>query len=104
MKDGPTLLKQVIMLAYIDNRATMAHIWETLMDMALHLSTLQGNITEFSDWVHEQVGQLATRGTIAPDLLTYLWKTYLQANNAEFRKVYQEPQVRVQRQASRLHS
>ena len=26
MKDGPTLLKRVIMLTYIDNRATTAHI------------------------------------------------------------------------------
>ena len=64
----------------------MTHIHETLIDMTLQLSALQGNITEFNDWVCEQVGQLAPRGTIAPDLLTYLWKTYFQANDTEFKR------------------
>ena len=51
MKDGPTLLKRVIMLTYIDNRATTTHIQETLIDMAYQLTTLQGNITAFNNWV-----------------------------------------------------
>ena len=85
MKDGPTLLKRLIMLTYIDNRATTAHIRETLIDMATQLIHLQGDITSFNDWVREQVRQLAARGTGAPDLLTYLWKTYLQASDAEFK-------------------
>ena len=86
MKDGPTLLKRLIMLTYIDNRATTAHIRETLIDMATQLIHLQGDITSFNDWVREQVRQLAARGTGAPDLLTYLWKTYLQAPAAEFKR------------------
>ena len=86
MKDGPTLLKRLIMLTYIDNRATTAHIRETLIDMANQLTNLQGDITSFNDWVREQVRQLAARGTSAPDLLTYLWKTYLQAPDAEFKR------------------
>ena len=32
MKGGPTLLKQVIMLAYINNHVTTAHFCETLID------------------------------------------------------------------------
>ena len=75
MKDGPTLLKRLIMLTYIDNRATTAHIRETLIDMTYQLTNLQGDITAFNDWVREQVCQLVARGTSAPDLLTYLWKT-----------------------------
>ena len=86
MKDGPTLLKRIIMLTYIDNRATTAHIRETLIDMTYQLTNLQGDITSFNDWVREQVRQLAARGTSAPDLLTYLWKNYLQAPDAEFKR------------------
>ena len=85
MKDRPTLLKRLIMLTYIDNRATTAHIRETLIDMTYQLTNLQGYITSFNDWVREQVHQLAARGTSAPDLLMYLWKTYLQAPDAEFK-------------------
>ena len=85
MKDGPTLLKRLIMLTYIDNRATTAHIRETLIDMTYQLTNLQGDITAFNDWVREQVCQLAARGTSASDLLTYIWKTYLQAPDAEFK-------------------
>ena len=51
MKDGPTLLKRVIMLTYIDNRATTAHIQGTLIDMAYQLTMLQGDIMAFKDWV-----------------------------------------------------
>ena len=85
MKDGPTLLKRLIMLTYIDNRATTAHIRETLIDMTYQLTNLQGDITAFNDWVREQVCQLVAQGTSAPDLLKYLWKTYLQAPDAEFK-------------------
>ena len=85
MKDRPTLLNRLIMLTYINNRATTAHIRETLIDMANQLTNLQGDITSFNDWVREQVCQLAARGTLAPNLLTYLWKTYLQAPHAEFK-------------------
>ena len=48
MKDGPTLLKRLIMLTYIDNRATTAHIRETLINMANQLTNLQGDITKAS--------------------------------------------------------
>ena len=51
MKDGPTLLKRVIMLTYINNRATTAHIQETFIDMVYQLTALQGNIMAFNDWV-----------------------------------------------------
>ena len=51
MKDGPMLLKRIIMLTYIDNRATTAHIRETLIEMTYQLTNLQGDITAFNDWV-----------------------------------------------------
>ena len=45
----------------------------------------QNSVTSSNDWVREQVRQLAAQGTSTPDLLTYLWKTYLQAPDAEFK-------------------
>ena len=69
MKDVPTHLKWIIMLPYIDNQATMAHIREILIDMTYQLTNLQCDITAFNDWVREQVCQLAAQGTSAPDLL-----------------------------------
>ena len=54
MKDRLTLLKRLIMLTYIDNQATTAHIRETLIDMTYQLTNLQGDITAFNDWVREQ--------------------------------------------------
>ena len=59
MKDGPMLLKSIIMLTYIDNRATTAHIRETLIEMTYQVTNLQGDITTFNDWVREQFRQLA---------------------------------------------
>ena len=84
MKDGPTLLKRLIILTYVDNRATTAHIAETLINMAHQLNNLQGDINSFNKWDREQVRQLAARGTSAPNLLTYLWKTHHQAPDPEF--------------------
>lgn len=82
--DGILLLKQIIVLSYIDTRATTAHIRDTLVDMPKTLLSLNGNITAFNKWVREQVGKLTARGATAPDLLAYLWKTYKQAPDKEF--------------------
>ena len=40
MKDGSTLLQRIIMLTYIDNRATTTHIRETLIEMTYQLTNL----------------------------------------------------------------
>ena len=37
---------------------------------------MEGNVTEFNKWVRTQVARLNARGTDAPDLIAYLWKTY----------------------------
>ena len=86
MKDGPKLLKRIIMFTYIDNKASTAHIRETIIDTTYQLTNLEGDITAFNNCVSEQVCQLAARGTSAADLLTYLWKTYLLAPDAEFKR------------------
>ena len=51
MKDGPTLLKWIIMLTYIDNMVTTTYIRETFIDMTYQLTNLQSDITVFNNWV-----------------------------------------------------
>ena len=53
--DGICLLKQIVVLTYIDNRATTAHIRDTLINMSDILTELEGNITLF-----QQLGENTT--------------------------------------------
>ncbi|KAL7575398.1 hypothetical protein ACA910_007306 [Epithemia clementina (nom. ined.)] len=84
--DGPSLLKLLVSLTYIDTRATASHIRTTLVDMAHQLETYGGDITKFNNWVKLQVERLAARGQQAGDLLTYLWKAYASAPDPKFVK------------------
>ncbi|KAL7573662.1 hypothetical protein ACA910_008349 [Epithemia clementina (nom. ined.)] len=84
--DGPSLLKQIVSLTYIDTRATASHIRSTLVDMALQLDHYGGDITKFNHWVKLQVEKLAARGQEASDLLTYLWKACAHAPDPKFIK------------------
>ena len=58
MEDGPCLLKQIIIRTYVDTRATVAQIQESLVDMAQQLEEQKGNITKFNEWVKDQVSIL----------------------------------------------
>ena len=57
-KDGPCLLKQIIVSTFVDTRATASQIQESLVDMTQQLETHKGNITKFNKWVEEQVAIL----------------------------------------------
>ena len=83
-EDGPCLLKQIIVSTFIDTRAMASQIHESLVDMAQQLEIQTGNITKFNEWVEEQVAIIQSRGEEAHNLLTYLWKTYQKALDAEF--------------------
>ena len=74
-KDGPWLLKQIIVSNFVYTRATASQIRESLVDMTQQLETHKGNITKFNEWVKEQVPIWQSRGVEAHDLLTYLWET-----------------------------
>ena len=50
------LLKQVIILTQVDNPASTMHIREMLIESKCKLLLLKGNITEFNQWVHKQMG------------------------------------------------
>lgn len=83
-KDGPLLLKKVIMLTYMDTRATTAHIQNALINMGAHFKSLNGDVTSFNDWVNGQVGTLRARGQDAPQLVNFLWNTYKTAPDYNF--------------------
>ena len=70
-EDGPCLLKQIF--HFVDARATVAQIRESLVDMAQQLEEQKGNMTKFNEWVEDQVSILQSQGEEAHDLLTYLW-------------------------------
>ena len=70
-----SLLKQIVILTRVDNPASTMHIREMLIESKHKLLLLKGNITEFNQWVHKQMGHLHAREQEAVDLLYYLWKT-----------------------------
>ena len=79
-----SLLKQIIILTRVDNPASMMHICEMLIESKRKMLLLKGNITEFNQWVHKQMGHLHAWEQEAVDLLYYLWKAYKAAPDEEF--------------------
>ena len=66
------LLKQIIILNQVENPASTMHIREMLIESKSKLLHLNGNITEFNQWVRKQMGHLHAREQEAVDLLYYL--------------------------------
>ena len=86
-----SLLKQIIILMWVDNLASMMHIQEMLNESKCKLVALKGNITEFNQWVHKQMGRLHAREQEAVDLLYYLWKAYKTAPDEYFVTYIKDP-------------
>jgi hypothetical protein len=82
--DGICLLKQILLLTFIDTRATASHIKDTLLDMGQKLTELSGDVTALNIWVRAQLAKLYAGGHSSPDLLPLLWKTYRAAPDKEF--------------------
>ena len=78
------LHQQIIILIRVDNPASMMHIREMLIKSKRKLLLLNGNITEFNQWVCKQMGCLHAWEQEAVDLLYYLWKAYKAAPDEEF--------------------
>ena len=79
-----SLLKQIIILAWVDNPASTMHIREMLIESKHMLLLLKGNITEFNQWVCKQMGRLHAWEQEAIDLQYYLWKAYKAAPDNKF--------------------
>jgi hypothetical protein len=83
---GACLLKTIISQTYLDTRATTAHIRDTLVESSQQMLLFTGNVSKFNDWIRTQVGKLTARGETCQDILTYLWKAYQVAPDAQFRQ------------------
>ena len=79
-----SLLKQIIILTRVDNPASTMHIREMLIESKRKLLLLNGNITEFNQWVRKQMSHLHAREQEGVDLLYYLWKAYKATLDEEF--------------------
>ena len=79
-----SLLKHIIIYTRVDKPASTMHIREMLIESKRKLMILNGNITEFNQWVCKQMGRLHAREKKAVDLLYYLWKAYKAAPDDEF--------------------
>ena len=78
------LLKQIIILARIDNPAAAAHVRELHIKSKKQFLKPTGSVTEFNSWVRQQVNKLHARDQEAMDLTHYLWKTYNTAPDEYF--------------------
>ena len=83
-KCGPLLYRHLIGKIAIDTRATLSHIRENLSNLDTYITTVSSNISLFNDYVKEQRLNLAARGGVTHDLMTNLWKAYLNASDHEF--------------------
>lgn len=82
--DGPTYLKLLVSIVYIDTRATSAHIRMILSSLDEHIAQLDYNVIRFNQFVNEQVDGLRARGEESNDLLVNLFKAYLSAKDQNF--------------------
>ena len=78
------LLKQIIIITWVDNPASTMHIREILIKSKHKMLLLKGNITKFNQWVCKQMGQLHAWEQEAIDFQYYLWKAYKLASDNEF--------------------
>jgi hypothetical protein len=83
---GSCLLKTIISQTYLDTKATTAHIRDTLVEASQQMLLCAGNVSVFNDWIRTQVSKLTARGETCQDILTYLWKAYQVAPDAQFRQ------------------
>lgn len=84
-EDGPSLLKYVISLTYIDTVGSSSSVRDELIAMSAKFASLNYNVELFNTWVQAQTTKLASSGEVCQDLLHYLWKTYPTAPDQNFR-------------------
>ena len=83
-KDGPCLLKTIIGLSHIDNRATVTTIRSKLSRLDERLDELDSNIVEFNSYVKKLQNRLLRRREQTQDLMTHLFSAYKACRDKEF--------------------
>lgn len=87
LPSGLLYLKTLLTKAELDTRAVGAHIRGNLAKLDVYMEEVaKYNITQFNDYVRDQVSQLTARGEQSTDLLTNLFNGYLACGDEKFCK------------------
>jgi len=82
---GPLFLKVIIRKAYIDTRATTAHVRTSLSCLDTYILTIDCDIKVFHGYVRGLRNDLAARGEVTNDLMFNLFKGYNAVVDIEFK-------------------
>jgi hypothetical protein len=83
---GMLYFKKLMMKAEVDSRAMASHIRDNLGSLDAYMqSTAQSNISDFNNYVQNQMAALSARGETTHDLLNNLFKAYARTDCEEFR-------------------
>jgi hypothetical protein len=82
---GPLFLKVIIRKAYIDTRATTAHVRTSLSCLDSYILTINCDIKLFHEYVRGLRNDLAARGEVTNDLMFNLFKGYNSVTDIEFK-------------------
>jgi hypothetical protein len=82
---GIAMLKVIIRQAYVDTNATTMHVRTKLSKLDAYMESLaEHNVTNFNEYVYEQLQALTARGERTLDLLPNLFKGYEAAKDTQF--------------------
>jgi len=89
MVSGNLLLKVIITESHLDTNATTSSIRHQLSSLDEYISTIGNDITKFNGHVKRLVLALKSRGQTTEDLLTNLFKAYLEVPDKAFKSYLQ---------------
>ena len=82
--DGPMLFKAIIMKIQVDTNSTVSHIRENLHTLDAYMTTVNGNILKFNQYVESQVKALECRGQTSTDLFICILAGYRACSDKSF--------------------
>ena len=68
--------KAIVSTVEVETKGSVTYIKKNLMNLRSKLETLNFNITEFHEYVNDQMTSLASHGKTSEDLTTYLFSAY----------------------------
>jgi hypothetical protein len=85
LPDGPSFLRLLIQRCTTDSRATVATIRNSLGNLPVFMTSIEGNVEKFNQHVRMLRDSLLQRGQDSDDLLVNLFKSYKVVPNQDFR-------------------
>jgi hypothetical protein len=83
-ESGPLLFKLLMQTAVVDTVATAEFYRANLSSLDTYIATVDSNIEIFNQYVKTQLAGLKARGETTNDLLTNLFKAYLNVSDEAF--------------------